>query len=118
MSLIGIDIGGTRIKAGRVDGSGKLLTRKMVETPGNLREFKTALASLFRELMVERELPEAIGIGCKGIIDTRTTEVKICSGTFNFLEGIKLSDFISPGLSEQAPVYADNDARVALAGEV
>lgn len=118
MSLIGIDIGGTRIKAGRVDENGKLLAKTVAETPNDLSGFSATVASLLRELTVNGGQPSAVGVGCKGVVHTETTEVKICPGTFSFLEGVKLSDLIIPHLERPVPVRADNDARVALAGEV
>lgn len=118
MSLIGIDIGGTRIKAGRVDARGNLRAKKAVETPTDLEKFRAAIASLLQELIADGDPPVGVGVGCKGVIDTETTEVKICPGTFSFLEGIRLSDLIRPLFEQHIPVYADNDARVALAGEV
>lgn len=118
MPILGIDIGGTRLKAGSVDAHGNILAMKVVETPTNIENFKQAVASLVRELKAEGESPSAVGIGCKGIIDTGTSTVSVLPGTFSFLEGIRLADLVSPLFEEKMPVFADNDARVALAGEV
>jgi glucokinase len=57
-----------------------------------------------------------VGVGCKGIINPDSTRVEILSGTLHFLEGRCLSQLI--GLPADVPVFADNDARVALAGEM
>jgi len=56
-----------------------------------------------------------IGIGCKGIIDANSTRVKSSPGDLYFLEGQLLSEVIGAG---DLPVCAENDARVALIGEV
>jgi glucokinase len=117
MTLLGIDIGGTRLKAGCVDPRGRIVASRVVETPTDIETFGGAVASLVREL-AEAESPAAVGIGCKGIIDTATTTVSVQPGTFSFLEGVRLADLIRPCVGEGTPVYADNDARVALAGEV
>jgi glucokinase len=56
-----------------------------------------------------------IGVGCKGIIDASSTRVKSCPGDLCFLEGESLGEVIDVG---DLPVCAENDARVALIGEV
>jgi glucokinase len=56
-----------------------------------------------------------IGVGCKGIIDANSTCVKSSPGDLCFLEGKLLSEVIGAG---DVPVCAENDARVALIGEV
>lgn len=118
MPLLGIDIGGTRLKAGSVDGRGNIVAQKVVETPKNIEDFRQAVASMVRELAAHGDPPQAVGIGCKGIIDTGTSRVSVLPGTFRFLEGVRLSELVSPFVAEGTPVFADNDARAALAGEV
>ena len=119
MSIIGIDIGGTRLKAGSVDERGRITAQKAVETPTNIEDFREALASLARGLVAEGGgPPSAVGIGCKGIIDTDTSTVSVLPGTFRFLEGVRLADLVGPLFAGGTPVMADNDARAALAGEV
>ena len=109
MPILGIDIGGTRLKAGLVDERGTLSSATSVRTPQNLSDFRAAIEHIVTTLPAD-----AIGIGCKGIINSETTCVEVLPGTLNYLEGHLLSDFIS----RTAPVRADNDARAALAGEM
>lgn len=117
MPILGIDIGGTRLKVGMVSTGGKLLASESVQTPTSLQKFKTTLSNLV--LAVSRDgRPESIGIGCKGVVDTQTATVVRQPGTFQFLEGLSFPDLLKPLTSENVPVFADNDARVALAGEV
>lgn len=118
MTYLGIDIGGTRIKAGLVDKDGKILTSKIIDTPTSLDAFKTSFARMIQELVAGKELPIGAGVGCKGIVNPATTEVEIVPGTFKFLEGVRLSSLIELALGQSIPVHADNDARAALAGEV
>lgn len=117
-TYLGVDIGGTRIKAGLVDTSGGILAREVIHTPTDLDNFKTAVAAMIRELTRNKELPVGAGVGCKGIINPVTTEAEIVPGTFKFLEGVRLSSLIESALGRSLPVYADNDARVALSGEI
>lgn len=113
MSILGVDIGGTRLKVGLVTADGELLASDSIQTPTSLDDFKTTLASLVSKL-TQNTAPTAIGIGCKGVVDIHTTTVLRQPGTFQFLEGLCLRDLFSGNV----PVFADNDARVALAGEV
>lgn len=116
MNYLGIDIGGTNIKAGIVSENGAIVRQTSVRTPNNLADFSGALNSLVRELSIN-ETVESVGIGCKGIIHPTTTEVQICPGEYSFLERHRLSDLIKDSLSKGISVTADNDARAALVGE-
>ena len=113
METLGFDIGGTRLKAGRVDDSGRILVLRSVATPETLAGLETAAADLVTELHAAGE-PLRIGVGCRGIVDPRTTKVEALPGPAAFLEGTLLRDLF-PRAVELA---ADNDARVALAGEM
>lgn len=117
MNVIGVDIGGTSLKVGRVDEHGNILAKKVVETPTHLESFKSTLLAMLRELS-DQESPSAIGIGCKGVIDAPTATVITLPGTFKFLEGMSFAKLITPLFDRAVPVHVDNDARVALAGEV
>lgn len=117
MPILGIDIGGTRLKVGMVNAGGRLLTSQSTQTPTSLETFKATLSDM--ALAVSRDSrPESIGIGCKGVIDTQTATVVRQPGTFQFLEGLCFRDLLKPLSSAEVSVIADNDARVALAGEV
>ena len=61
-------------------------------------------------------LPAGVGVGCKGIINPDSTRVEILTGPLHFLEGLRLADLV--GLPMDVPVFADNYARVAMAGEM
>ena len=114
MSILGIDIGGTEIKAGRVDADGRVLSARSVKTPASLGALETAL----HYIVASGEPPEGIGIGCKGVINPETTRVEVLPGTLHYLEGQCLADLVLPAVGAGIPVYADNDARVALVGEM
>src|SRR5512138_285658 len=118
MYILGIDIGGTRLKLARVDHSGKILDRRILETPTTLEEFSTTLTSQVGELIDGSDGPLAVGIGCKGVIDTTSSTVLRQPGTFSFLEGLSFPRLLNPLFKRPVPVQADNDARVALAGEL
>jgi glucokinase len=110
MPLLGIDIGATQIKAGLVSEV-RVVRSARIASPGNLEDFRAGLQALMAAL--EPGTLEGIGVGCKGIIGA-DTRVERLPGTLHFLEGHRLVDLLPA-----APrVVADNDARVALAGEV
>src|SRR4030095_4233965 len=118
MYMLGIDIGGTRLKLARVDHDGTILDRKIKETPTTLEDFSDTLTLLVRQLIDGSEGPVAVGVGCKGVIDTHSSTVLRQPGTFSFLEGLNFRRLLNPVFKRPVPVHADNDARVALAGEV
>ncbi len=116
MVVLGIDIGGTQIRAGMVDELGAVLASRTVETPPDLEGFVPSLHDAIRWLLEATALPAGVGVGCKGIINPDTTLVEVLPGALHYLEGLRLSDLV--GLPVEVPVFADNDARVALAGEM
>jgi glucokinase len=105
--ILGVDIGGTRIKAGLVGEDGALVRQSAIDTPRTIGEFRDALAALVGQF----EDWSRAGIGAKGIINPETTRVEVLPGTMHYLEGHRLDEFI-PGAA------ADNDARAAMAGEI
>jgi glucokinase len=114
--VLGIDIGGTQIRAGMVDELGAVLASRTVETPPDLEGFVPSLHAAIRWLLEATSLPAGVGVGCKGIINPDSTLVEVLPGALHYLEGLRLSDLV--GLPVEVPVFADNDARVALAGEM
>ncbi len=116
MIVLGVDIGGIQIKAGMVDEKGAILASRTIQTPGDPEAFSSALHDAISWLLEAVGMPAGVGIGCKGIINPDSTKVEILPGTLHFMEGLRLSDVI--GLPLDVPVFADNDARVAMAGEM
>ncbi|HJT90279.1 MAG TPA: ROK family protein [Bryobacteraceae bacterium] len=116
MVVLGIDIGGTQIKAGMVDEAGAILASRTIATPPDLDSFLPSLHEAIRWLLEATALPAGVGVGCKGIINPDSTHVELLNGTLHYLQGLRLSELI--GLPAEVPVFADNDARVALAGEL
>ncbi len=116
MVVLGIDIGSTMIRAGMVDGDGAILASRTIPTPNDLDGFVPSLHDAIRWLLEATALPAGVGVGCKGTINPDSTLVEILTGPLHFLEGLRLSDLV--GLPLDVPVFADNDARVAMAGEM
>ena len=109
---IGVDIGGTGIKAGIVGRSGELFETAHEPSPRTI----SCLRDFIHSIVKRAKVPVlGIGVGCKGIIDANSTCVKSSPGDLSFLEGRLLSEVIGAG---DVLVCAENDARVALIGEV
>ena len=109
---IGVDIGGTGIKAGIVGRSGELFETAHEPSPRTISALRDFVLSVVKRAKVP---VLGIGVGCKGIIDANSTCVKSSPGDLCFLEGKLLSEVIG---AADVPVCAENDARVALIGEV
>lgn len=109
---VGVDIGGTGIKAAIVDIQGDLHDSLHEPSPRSNAALRDFVHSVVKRATGE---VRGIGVGCKGIIDADSTRVKSLPGDLYFLEGQFLSDVIGAG---DLPVCAENDARVALLGEV
>jgi glucokinase len=114
--VLGIDIGGNQIRAGMVDEEGAILASRTIPTPADLETFMPSLQDAIRWLVESTTLPSGVGVGCKGLIDPDTTRIESLRGGLHFLQGLCIVDIV--GLPLEVPVFADNDARVALAGEV
>lgn len=117
MSVLGIDIGGTNIRALAVDGSGRILGREHAATtpkrgPGETIDEIMIMVRKLQEAMDERVA--AIGIGVTGPVDPFTG---IVSNPFT-LGGWPATDLRTPFQSAfEVPVVVDNDANVAAVGE-
>jgi len=108
---IGVDVGGTTIRAALVDTSGELHGSFHQPSPRSA----AALRDFVHLVLESAKVPvHGIGIGCKGIIDAATTRVKSLPGDLHFLEGQLLRDVVGAG---GLTVCAENDARAALVAE-
>src|SRR5215471_16498469 len=103
MLVLGIDIGGTQIKAGMVDDTGAILASRTIPTPNELESFATSLRDAIRWLLEATEVPAGVGVGCKGIINPDSTRGEILPGTLHFLEGLRLVDLV--GMPAEVPVF-------------
>lgn len=115
MSLdIGIDVGGTKVLAGVVDASGKIIDRVRKETP---REGGAALTKVIAELAIElcaRYEITGIGICSAGFFaaDRRTI---IANPNIANWDGVRLADDLEAIIKR--PVILENDANAAAWGE-
>jgi glucokinase len=115
--LLGLDIGGTSLKAGLVDLTGKIVRKESIPTPDSLIGFCRDADTMLSRLASGVELVGA-GIGCPGVVDPSSTRVETLPGKMHYLEGFHLRELLSGWLPADAVICVDNDARAALAGEL
>lgn len=107
---IGIDIGGTNIKAATIENNdivGDIMTR---ETPKNLEGLRSVVVEIIRDLVGDSDTK--IGIAVPGLI-AGDGEKMVCSPNLPFLDGMNLCDIL-PGFA----IKYGNDADMALLGEI
>ena len=113
--LVGIDLGGTAIKAGLVDREGRILIQSSIDTKAG-RDYRLIIKDMIGQ--IEKLLKdyrsciddiESIGIGAPGLMNYKSGYVIYCTNLFwnNVPLGVQLREYF------QRPVYIENDATVA-----
>ena len=111
-NAIGLDIGGTKTRAARIGPDGTVLA---VETRPTDRTAEGCLAQCLSLVAALRDDgTAAIGAGVPGQVDF--TAQRVLSGGFVDLSSLAFADRLSAGTG--LPVTIDNDANMALAGEL
>lgn len=114
---VGLDVGGTNIFGGLVDGNGHLIATSKRPTPVALgpKGIFDAMRAMIRELMAKRGEREVVGIGLgmPGLLD-REKGVSVFSPNTGFRNVPVLSEFTEFGL----PLDMDNDVRCHAVGEL
>jgi len=120
---IGIDLGGTFIKAGVVNESGKIVTRTSVPTGVSdgaeavVQRMAEAADQVRRDANVAWNGVGAVGIGSPGVLDLKGGTVLI-SPNLVCLQGTNLRGAVERSLGvEGLPVVLENDANAAAYGE-
>ena len=108
---IGIDIGGTKMRAARVSADGVMFAHRVMPTPKTSDAVMAQIDALISEL-VESGVA-AIGIGVPGRVDA--SKGKVLSGGFVDLSGMPLAERLTKAGSRG--VFIDNDANMALVAE-
>ena len=115
---IGIDLGGTTVKAALCAEDGTLLLRDSLPTrtgnaAGLKADMKTLALSLCQAHGCAAEDVTAIGIGVPGSFDKKTCTLRF--GTNLGLNNVSFADAFLPEFG--CPVHLDNDANCAALGE-
>lgn len=110
--VIGVDLGGTKILAGSIDGEGRVLDRRQVPTPtGSQAELLEGIAAAI-EPLADAGMA-ALGFGIPSVIDRATGQAL---GSNNIpLEDVALGRVMSERFG--VPAEVENDANVAALAE-
>jgi len=115
-AVLAFDLGGTRIKAGIVQGA--RVSSLQVEPTDDGEEGADALTSLLRlgrHLMDEHDVA-AVGVSVKGIVDPARGVVRDVKERLIGLVGQPLAAIVAQEFGR--PAYIENDARMYTLGEV
>lgn len=114
MSLsIGVDIGGTKVAAGVVDDSGRILATELRETPADDPDRTLTVITDIIGALRESHDAEAIGLGAAAFIDAQRSTVV-------FAPNLAWRDLALKDMVEKRsglPVVVENDANAAAWGE-
>ena len=116
MKTFGIDLGGTNVRCGVVDGDGVIVADRRAAThPGaSWSELVAAMVGLVRALAVDHPDAPAVGVGAAGLV-TREGEVLYAPN----IPGLRRAPVRAALVEElELPVFVDNDANAAAHGEL
>jgi glucokinase len=110
---IGIDLGGTRIKAVAIDADGNILYENYQPTnDGDDKVWKNAVANAVKELQTILNADKLnIGLSAPGLPNDSNTAIACMPGRMQGLENFSWTDFL------HQPAYVLNDAVAAMMGE-
>lgn len=117
-TAIALDLGGTSIKYGLVNGNGSILWENLCPTPNTSADAIVGeLLRCIREIQAlgQTPAPTAIGIGTPGMVDVETGAVLGSAFQLPGWENLPLAGLLSAQTG--LPVFADNDANLMGLGE-
>lgn len=120
MKYIGIDIGGTNLKAGMVDEGGRIVAIKKMKIASitDAATLAWTLHALVKDLCKETQSDPAeifsVGVGCPGTVEIRGGSIlHTCNLPFDNVPLRRLYHQVSA-----TPLYIENDANCAALGEL
>jgi len=111
---LGIDLGGTQIKALAISREGKELSRISAATQDEGVHWKENVRGVVGEIIAAHGAAEHIGIAAPGLAARDEKYIAYMPGRLASLEGLDWSEY----LNAACPVRVLNDAHAALLGEV
>ena len=112
---VGVDLGGTAIKAGAISAAGEIIERRSI--PAELERGPEDLSDRIADLARELNFNGTIGIGVPGLLDRDAGSV-IMSANLHQIDGFALVDAVAERLGvPSSKVALENDANVAALGE-
>lgn len=111
----GFDLGGTQLKYGLMDETGRLVLKSQAPTPSTIDGLMDLIASLWKDLKAQTpDTIRAAGFGFPGIYNVRDRKI-LQSPNYAELDDFDLYPEISRVLD--VPFLVDNDANMAAYGE-
>lgn len=116
MFTIGIDVGGTQIRAAAIDSDGRILSSRRAPTPRGVDDFREWIVQALHRICEDTVNGIVVGVGLAlpGVVDAERGVVKRCVN-LPFLEGWLLRDELSR--STGLTVRLMTDAEAATWGE-
>lgn len=113
--FIGLDVGGTTLKATRLDGTDRIVARLTMPAGGSIprKELARRIVNCVKELSGDGR-PEAVGLCFGGLLQDDGT-MREGSTNLGNLDRVPLKDFFGQLL--QLPCRVENDAIAAMRGE-
>lgn len=117
LTSLGLDLGGTKIKAGLINCQGEVLASKEVPTPQTGRgvDILNALKQLLSHLTETHPMPQCVGMGTPGLVDFDSGTILGCTPNLKDWQGRGLRQVLVDMLA--LPSWVDNDANAATFGE-
>lgn len=119
MTVIGIDVGGTKIAGAFVSQGGECSNMHITSTPAGkgAEAILSEIASVIRHLIeAVDEPPKAIGIGTAGQVDTERGIITHAVDTIPGWTGAPIADWL--GQHFELPIFVDNDVNAMAVGEM
>jgi glucokinase len=109
---IGIDLGGTRVKAVLIDDNGSVLVEKIVATNDKDGQWKNSVKTVLN--LISNDLNHkdfVVGLSAPGIPNQKNTCIQFMPDRLLGIENFNWSEFL------EVPIHVINDAIAALAAE-
>lgn len=116
---LGVDLGGTNIKAGITDEKGNMILKSSIKTDaeGDFRRIADQMVGLCRELVEKANISmddiQSVGVGIPGTVDAEKGTVIYCNNLN--MDGAPIGIMMQEDLKK--PVHLANDASCAALGE-
>jgi len=110
MNAIGIDLGGTNVKAVLITPQGEVLAKEIV--PIQNSDWRGAVLEAFTKIKAVAAPVSCMGLAAPGLPDHQNKQINYMPGRLEGLEGFNWSDFL------KSEVHVLNDAHAAMLAEV
>jgi glucokinase len=110
MNAIGIDLGGTNVKAVLIDRNGTVLDKVLVPIQNN--DWRNAVYQAYNHLKITSKVTSCVGLAAPGLPDEQNKQINHMPGRLEGLEYFNWSEYL------KQPIHVLNDAHAALLAEV